>query len=105
MHFDGLIVGAVAFLIIGAFHPLVIKAEYYFGVGFWRIFLLAGICAIGASLFVAEKILSAALGVLGFSCLWSIREMFEQRRRVEEGRFPQNPKRAKPSSDAAQFRG
>ena len=29
MNFNGLIIGIATFLIIGAFHPLVIKAEYH----------------------------------------------------------------------------
>ena len=31
MHFNGIIVGLATFLIIGVFHPIVIKAEYHFG--------------------------------------------------------------------------
>ena len=30
MNFEGILLGAGAFLCIGLFHPLVIKAEYYF---------------------------------------------------------------------------
>ena len=30
-HIDGIIIGICTFLIIGMFHPIVIKAEYYFG--------------------------------------------------------------------------
>lgn len=93
MHFDGLILGFVTFLIIGLFHPLVIKMEYYFGVKFWIVFLIAGIITSALSLIISNTIISAMLGVFGFSCFWSIKEMFEQERRVEEGRFPKNPKR------------
>ena len=32
MNFTGIIVGLATFLIIGIFHPIVIKAEYYWGV-------------------------------------------------------------------------
>ncbi|MBR3485797.1 MAG: DUF4491 family protein, partial [Bacteroidales bacterium] len=35
MNFTGLIVGIATFLCIGLFHPLVIKAEYYFLLGFF----------------------------------------------------------------------
>lgn len=35
----GLIIGAATFLIIGLFHPLVIKGEYYFGVKIWWMFV------------------------------------------------------------------
>ena len=34
-HFEGLLIGLATFLIIGVFHPLVIKGEYYFGVRCW----------------------------------------------------------------------
>lgn len=32
MNFSGIIIGAATFLCIGMFHPIVIKAEYHFGV-------------------------------------------------------------------------
>ena len=35
MNFTGLLLGLSTFLIIGLFHPLVIKAEYYIGVKSW----------------------------------------------------------------------
>ena len=38
MNFTGLLVGLSTFIIIGVFHPLVIKAEYYIGVKSWIIF-------------------------------------------------------------------
>lgn len=91
MHFNGLLLGLATFLIIGLFHPLVIKAEYHFGVKFWIAFLAAGILATVASLFIADTTWSALLGVFGFSCFWSIKEMFEQEKRVAEGRFPKKP--------------
>ncbi len=31
INFDGLLIGIVTFLIIGMFHPVVVKAEYYWG--------------------------------------------------------------------------
>ena len=43
MNFTGIIVGLATFLIIGVFHPIVIKAEYYLGTKCWWMFLLAGI--------------------------------------------------------------
>ena len=42
-HIDGIIIGICTFLIIGFFHPIVIKAEYYFGTRCWWWFLLLGI--------------------------------------------------------------
>ncbi|MBP5516034.1 MAG: DUF4491 family protein [Bacteroidales bacterium] len=93
MNFYGLIIGAATFLCIGAFHPLVIKAEYHWGVGCWWLFLLLGLGCIAGSLFVANDILSTLLGVVAFSSLWSILELFKQRKRVEKGWFPRNPHR------------
>lgn len=93
MTFSGLLIGLATFLIIGLFHPLVILTEYHFGVKFWYVFLFSGIISIAISLFIKSLIISSILGVFGFSCLWSIKEIFEQVKRVEQGRFPKNPKR------------
>lgn len=95
MTYQGLLIGLGTFLIIGVFHPIVIKAQYYFGTGCWWVFLLAGIVAVAGSLFVGNLLASALLGVTGFSCFWSILEVFQQEKRVERGWFPRNPKRVK----------
>ena len=51
MHIQGLLLGALTFLIIGVCHPIVIKTEYYFGTRPWPLFLLTGAgCCIGAVL-------------------------------------------------------
>ncbi len=42
-HLSGLVIGICTFLIIGLFHPIVVKAEYYWGTKCWWIFLLLGI--------------------------------------------------------------
>ena len=93
MNFTGLIIGVAAFLMIGMFHPIVIKAEYHFGTRCWWVFLIVGIAVTAASLFTEHYIASTLLGVFDFSCFWSILEVFEQRKRVEKGWFPDNPKR------------
>lgn len=93
MNFEGLIAGICTFLIIGLFHPIVIKAEYYWGVRCWWIFLLVGIVAAATSLLIENLMISTLLGVFAFSSFWSIHELFEQRERVRKGWFPQNPKR------------
>lgn len=92
-HFTGVIIAIATFLIIGMFHPIVIKTEYHFGTKPWRIFLIVGICCVGAALCIADVLLSAILGVSGASSLWGIGELFEQKKRVEKGWFPMNPKR------------
>lgn len=89
----GLVIGLGTFLIIGLFHPLVIKGEYYFGVRCRWLFLVAGLAALAGSLFAEGVIVQSLLGVVGFTCLWSIHELFAQRRRVEKGWFPKNPRR------------
>ena len=35
MQFTGIITAVATFLIIGLFHPIVIKSEYYFGTRCW----------------------------------------------------------------------
>ena len=94
-NFSGIIIGVATFLIIGLFHPLVIKAEYYIGVKSWWLFLLLGIISAMVSLLVANLILSILLGVVAFSSFWSIGEVFQQKKRVEKGWFPANPKKKK----------
>lgn len=91
MNFTGLLVGLSTFLVIGLFHPLVIKAEYYIGVKSWMLFALAGVAFSVASLLAKEFILSTILGVVAFSSFWSILEVFEQRERVRKGWFPEGP--------------
>ena len=83
LHFKGMLIAISTFLIIGIFHPVVIWVEYHFGTAF----------------FIADVMLSAILGVLGATCLWTIGEIFEQRKRVKKGWFPMNPKRAKEYED------
>lgn len=84
----GLLVGLLTFLIIGLFHPLVIKGEYYFGVKCWWAFLLAGLVCVALSVLAENQTVSSLLGVVAFSCFWSIKEVFDQRKRVEKGWFP-----------------
>jgi hypothetical protein len=93
---DGLAIGAITFLVIGLFHPIVVKAEYYCGTKCWWVFLVAGLAAVAASLFADNTIVSATCGVLAFTLFWSIRELFQQRERVRKGWFPKNPKRGFP---------
>ena len=92
MHWAGLIIGICTFLIIGLFHPVVVKAEYHWGTRCWWVFLLLGIAGIAASLYVAHILLSSLLGVFAFSSFWTIKELFEQEERVHKGWFPRNPK-------------
>lgn len=91
MNFEGLIIGIAAFVIIGVFHPIVIKAEYYIGKKIWPAFLLAGLLLIALSIYIDHITVSAIIGITGFASLWSIHELFEQEERVKKGWFPKNP--------------
>jgi hypothetical membrane protein len=88
MAIDGLLIGMIAFALIGVFHPIIIHAEYHFGVKIWPVFLAAGIALCLLSLLCKNTILSASCGIAGFCCFWSIRELFQQRERVKKGWFP-----------------
>ncbi len=94
MYFTGIIIAVSTFLAIGLFHPLVIKAEYYLGTRSWWLFAVLGVVACVAALFISNVILSSIVGVVGASAFWSIGELFMQKRRVQRGWFPMNPKRA-----------
>ncbi|PJI08390.1 MULTISPECIES: DUF4491 family protein [Clostridium] len=93
MNFKGIIIAVISFFIIGIFHPIVIKTEYYFGKKVWPVFLILGVLFIGISIFQKQIILSVVMGIIGATCLWSIKEIFEQEERVKRGWFPDNPNR------------
>ena len=104
-HVGGIVIGICTFLIIGFFHPVVVKAEYYWGTRCWWIFLLLGILALAGSVLlrccsrffsavlVDNLLIASLLGVFSFSSFWTIKELFEQRERVLKGWFPMNPQR------------
>lgn len=91
LYITGPLIGLATFLIIGLFHPLVIKSEYYFGTRLWWVFLVVGLGCIAGAFFIESVFWSALTGVVGFSSLWSILEIFEQRQRVRKGWFPKGP--------------
>lgn len=95
MNWAGILLGAAAFVLIGAFHPVVIKAEYYLGRKCWWMFLIAGLICAVISLLIDNLILSSIVGVLAFCFFWSILELFEQEKRVKKGWFPENPNKRK----------
>lgn len=104
LYFEGLLLGVCAFLSIGLFHPIVIKGEYYFGVRIWWAFLVVGVACAVSALFVENLFFSAMLSIVGFSSLWGIGEVFHQRKRVQKGWFPMNPKRAHEYEEELNFR-
>ena len=94
MNFYGVILGALSFLIIGSWHPIVIKGEYYFGKKICiAVFGLIGAVCTFLSLRIPRKLLSAALALFGFSAFWGAKEVVDQEERVKKGWFPENPKR------------
>lgn len=96
---DGVAIGLATFLIIGLFHPLVIKGEYYMGQTCNWLFLAGGIGTLIGSL-LTQGTPSILLGVTSFSCFWSILEVREQRERVRKGWFPDNPRRRQRRTEA-----
>ena len=98
INFDGLLIGIATFLIIGLFHPVVVKAEYYWGTKCWWIFLVLGIVGTVASLLIESVFVSAICGVFClFPLFWTIKGSFSsQEERVLKGWFPKNPKRTYP---------
>ena len=76
MNFEGIILGLATFLLIGIFHPIVIKSEYYFGVKCWPVFLLAGLAGCAGSLFVDNTYASVLLGVFSFPIFLSLSSFF-----------------------------
>ena len=93
LHYTGIIIAVCTFLVIGLFHPIVLKTEYYTGTKYWWVLLVVGIGTIAAAFLIENVLISALHGVVGASSLWSIGELFEQRHRCEKGWFPKNPKR------------
>ncbi len=93
MYFEGLLIGLFAFLIIGIFHPIVVKGEYYFSSKIWPLFLLAGVLCLVITVNIENTMFSALFSILSFTCFWSIVELKEQEERVSKGWFPKNPNR------------
>ncbi len=92
LNFEGVVVGVMSLVIIGAFHPLVIWFEYHHEEYLAGYFLIAGLLCLIAALFI-QGLFSVLLGATG-RCLYmgASRELKEQARRVS-GLFPKNPKR------------
>jgi branched-subunit amino acid transport protein len=93
VNFFGLILGVCVLVLIALFHIIVVKFEYYVGAKFWPVFLVAGFVCIVLSFITKSNFLSGILGIAGIFLFWSIRELIEQKERVEKGWFPKNPDR------------
>ena len=92
INIEGLAIGLATFLIIGIFHPLVIKGEYYLGQKANWLFLIAGLGMLAASL-STTGVWSIICGVPGFSCFGAFRVGREPGERVRNGGSPANPRR------------
>ncbi len=93
LNLEGFAIGLLAFIIIGVFHPVVIKVEYRFGKKAWPLFLFSGVAFAVISLFFGNKFVSVIFGVLGFALFWSTLELFKQHQRVLNGQAKKNPNR------------
>ncbi len=91
MNWQGLAIGACTFLIIGIFHPLVIKGEYYLGLKVNYIFALLGVVASIAALMTEGVFLSAVFAVIAFSSFWSIWEVLSRKSACAKDGFLQTP--------------
>ncbi len=91
----GILIGAIAFLMIGIWHPIVIKGEYHLGKNKCIVlFAICGVIGAAASVFLHQwLIVSFGCGIFAFSAFWGIHEVIEQEKRVEKGWFPKNTKR------------
>ena len=89
MNITGLILGAMSLIIIGIWHPIVIKAEYHLGKkSSAAIFFIVGAVCVAISLFIKNLLISTAVSLFGFSAFWGIKEVYEQDKRVQKGWFP-----------------
>ena len=58
MNVSGIVIRFACLVIIGIFHPIVIKCEYYFSARAWPVFLVMGIAGLGLSVIIESDILS-----------------------------------------------
>lgn len=59
MYITGLLIGIFSFIIIGVFHPIVIRCEYHFTWKIWPVFLAAGLICLLFSLIVENTLFSS----------------------------------------------
>ncbi|WP_353093248.1 DUF4491 family protein [Tissierella praeacuta] len=102
MNISGILVGIGAFIIIGVFHPIVIKTEYHFGKKAWPVFLILGIICNLTAMFISNIAISSLMAVLGFTLFWSIKELFEQEVRVSKGWYPKKPENQSKSTSSSE---
>lgn len=89
MNFEGIIFSAAALIIMGIYHPIVIKAEYYFSQRIWPLFGAVGIIFVAISVQL-DGLASYTAAFFGAVNLWCIVELKQQQKRVARGWFPKN---------------
>lgn len=92
MNFESIIIATATFFIIGIFHPIVIKAEYYFSKKNLASFFNCRVRIFSRG-DIYLGLISILFAITGTSSLWAIKELFEQEKRVNKGWFPKNPSR------------
>lgn len=92
LNYEGVVLAAASLLIIAVYHPLVIKAEYWFGTRVWPLFAAAGLICLLISACL-RGVASPILAFLGATNLWSVVELKAQAKRVRKGWFPKNTRR------------
>ena len=97
-HILGVAIGAATFLIIGLFHPLVIRT-LLLRHSMPLVVLAAGIIFMILAVAVRRCAMVKSARLVSFSSLWSIKEVVEQEHRVKKGWFPANPKRHNANTD------
>lgn len=89
---DAVVFGLLSLLMMGSYYPVVIKGEYYFSRKIWPIFLATGLAALALSTRM-EGLSCWLTAFFGAVNIWAVVEIREQAERVQQGRYPKNPKR------------
>lgn len=84
----GLAIGLATFLVIGLFHPLVIKGEYYFGVKIWKAFLSLGIACCLLACIIDNIFWSTIMGVLDFPHFGELARCLSNGNELRKDGFP-----------------
>jgi hypothetical protein len=90
--FFGLVVGAMALVVIGLGFFWVVRAEYALGWRWWYVFMGAGLVFVVLSVFAPSPFVSCILGVAGASLVWGSTELAAQAARAGLGWYPANPR-------------
>ena len=75
LYYTGVLIAIMSLLIIGIFHPIVIKTEYYTGTKYSWVFLLVGILSLFVTGIIECTTMYAILCVFGESSILSVKEL------------------------------